>query len=206
MFEFANVKTDIRVRRWDADASLWVARRSLEDFGITEPTAYHFDHFDVRPYSVTEAYDTNLVTSAGWAALLGGVAGTTITTKFSNTAGRIGVGTSATAATAADTKLGGDTGGGSTTSYYQLVSAAPTITTNVAPATFIFNATFGTGVANFAWAEFGVDNGSASSVTTTGNVFFNHGISNQGVKASGQVWQMTVTLNCGYPNAANSVN
>lgn len=203
MHELATVRTDILVRRWDAEQTSWVRERT----GI-EPDARHFDMYGVKPYSVTEDFDTNLIVHAGWAALLGGIAGTSIGTKFSGTAGRIGVGTSSTAATAADVQLGGDTGGASTTSYYQLVSGAPVITTTTAPATLVFAATFGTGNANFAWNEFGIDNGTASSVTTTstGYVFINHGISAQGTKASGQTWNITATLNFGFPSGAGTVN
>jgi len=202
MQEFSNVRTDIVVRRWDADQTRYVAGK----LGW-QPEAADFDFYGVAPYLTTTEYDANLLTTAGWGALLGGIAGTTITTKFSNTAGRIGVGTSSTAATAADTKLGGDTGGASTTSYYQLVSAAPTINLTV-PATLVFTASFGSSVANFAWNEFGIDNFTASSVTTqaTGSVFINHGISAQGTKASGQTWNMTATLNFGYPSGAGTVS
>jgi hypothetical protein len=184
MLDTANVQTNIIVRRWET-----------EDAYLKN---------DV-PYLVTADENVNLITSAGWAALLGGVAGSTIGTKFSATAGRIGVGTSTGPAVATDTHLGGDTGSGSTTSYYQLVSSAPSINTGVVPATFTFQATYGTIVANFAWEEFGIDNAAASSVTTvgTGSVFFNHGISNQGTKVSGQVWQMTVTINCGYSGSVS---
>lgn len=203
MQELATVRTDILVRRWDAAQTSW----ATQCLG-REPIALDFDALGIKPYSETEHIDANLIVHAGWAALLGGIAGTSIGTKFSNTAGRVGVGTSSTAATAADVQLGGDTGSGSTTSYYQLVSAAPTITTNVAPATLVFSATYGTGVANFAWNEFGIDNGTASSVTTvsSGYVFINHGISAQGTKASGQTWNITATLNFGYPSGAGTVN
>jgi len=204
MLEFANVRTDIRVRRWDATQTEWVARHS----GILVPEARHFDALDCKPYHVTEAIDVNLVTRAGWAALLGGVAGTTIGNKFSSTAGRIGVGTISTAATSADVQLGGDTGTLSTTSYYALCGVAPTITTSVTPATLVFTASYGSAIANFAWNEFGIDNYTASSVTTVGtsSVFFNHGISAQGTKTSGQTWNMTVTLNFGFPSGAGTVN
>jgi hypothetical protein len=183
MLEVANVKTDILVRRWES-----------EDAYANGGT----------PYLVTSHENANLITSAGWAALLGGVAGATIGTKFSGAAGRIGVGTGTGPAQVTDTHLSGDTGSGSTTSYYQLVSSAPTINTSTAPATLTFQATYGTTVANFAWEEFGIDNFSGSSVTTIGtnSVFFNHGISNQGTKVSGQIWQMTVTINCGFPNGS----
>lgn len=203
MLELINVRTDIVVRRWDAVQTRWVQDRIGPG---REPVSHDFDFYGVKPYHVTEHNDANLVTLQGWTALIGGIAGTTIATKFSSTAGRIGVGTSTTAATAADVKLGGDTGGASTTSYYQLVSSAPTINVATAPATLIFAASFGGTVANFAWNEFGIDNGTVSSVTSSGNVFLNHGISAQGTKTSGQTWNMTATLNFGYPSGAGTLN
>lgn len=200
MLETANVQTNILVRRWDLDQVRYVTGQQ----GYWVEDAADFDFYGVKPYSETRHDNANLITNAGWAALLGGVAGATIGTKFSNAAGRIGVGTGTGPAQSSDTHLSGDTGSGSTTSYYQLVSAAPTIVTSSAPATLTFQATYGTTVANFAWNEFGIDNYSASSVTTVGttSVFFNHGISTQGTKVSGQVWQMTVTINCGFPNGS----
>jgi len=144
----------------------------------------------------------------GWVALLGGVAGTTMSPKFGAANGRIGVGTSSTAAAFAQTTLQGDTGAASTTSYFKLVSGAPTIATGSAPATLTFTAVFGTAVANFAWQEFGTDAGTADSVSnaTTGGTFFNRGVSAQGTKASGQTWTATETISFGYPSGAGTVS
>jgi hypothetical protein len=209
--ETAVVATTLTVERWDAEQTTWVARKCQRDFPhVGEPVAAHFSHFRVKPYLVTVDEDCNLVTLAGWAALLGGIAGTSITNKFSATFGRVGAGTSTTTPTAADTKLGGDTGGGSTTSYYALVSGAPTIVTTSAPVTLTFSATFGTTVGNFAWNEFGTDNYTASGVTTQGLggavIFFNHGLSAQGTKLSGQTWTATETISAGNPSGAGTVN
>jgi hypothetical protein len=207
MLEALTVATDFRVRRWDGDQVQWAARRlaRLPRHGSLTVHAREFDRLRVAPYSDTTDRDCNLVTQAGWVALIGGIAGTSITNKLSATHARIGVGTIATAAAYADTALGGDSGGSSTTSYYQLVSGAPVITTATTPPTVMLAATFGTSVANFSWAEFGCDNFTASGVTTTGLgasfIFLNHGISAQGTKVSGQVWTATVVFNCGY-NAA----
>lgn len=208
MLEALTVRTDFRVQKWDADQVGYVlgkldARKRQPfhavNFAIKPST---FEMFRVAPYSDTTDYDCNLVTQAGWVALIGGIAGTTVTNKLSATHARIGVGTVTTAAAYADTALGGDTGGSSTTSYYQLVSGAPVITTASTPPTILLAATFGTSVANFSWAEFGTDNYTASGVTTTGLgasfIFVNHGISAQGTKVSGQVWTATVVFNCGY--------
>jgi hypothetical protein len=202
--EGLTVATDFRVRRWDGDQVAWVLRKQPHRAGW-EPDARYFERLRVAPYSDTTDRDCNLVTQAGWVALIGGIAGTTITNKLSASHGRIGVGTVTTAAAYADTALGGDTGSASTTSYYQLVSAAPVLTTATTPPTIMLAATFGAGVANFPWNEYGTDNYTASGVTTTGLgagfLLFNHGISAQGTKVSGQVWTATVVFNCGY-NAA----
>jgi hypothetical protein len=211
MSERIGVRTSFHVERWDEEQTAWTLRKVQRDFGAPPwhdiPPA-QFAYYGVRPYLVTHDDDCNLVTEQGWAALLGSIAGTSITLKFSATAARIGVGTSATAANGADLKLTGDTGGASTTSYYKLVSGAPVITTTGVIGTLVFTAVFGTAVANFAWAEFGTDNGSADSVTITPTTpcFLNHGISAQGTKASGQTWTATETLSFGYPSGSGTLS
>jgi hypothetical protein len=213
MSERIGVRTSFHVERWDEEQTAWAIRRMgfgdrLPPLGPTQGlTPDQFASVGLTPYLVTHDDDCNLITEQGWAALLGSVAGTSITTKFSATQARIGVGTSVTAANGADTKVGGDTGAASTTSYYKLVSGAPVITTTGVIGTLVFVSVFGTGVANFAWAEFGTDNGSADSVTVTvtNPVFLNHGISAQGTKASGQTWTATETLSFGYPSGAGTL-
>lgn len=210
--DFMVFQTQLRVDRWDAEQTQWTLAKARAELGRDYPELRlgprAFERFGVRPYLITVDENCNLVTEQGWAALLGGIAGTTMTTKFSATQARIGVGTSTTAATGADTKLGGDTGGGSTTSYYKLVSGAPVISTVAAVATLVFTSVFGGSVANFAWQEFGTDNGSADGVTITATnpVFLNHGISSQGTKASGQTWTATETLSGGFPSGAGTIS
>lgn len=212
MRELAIAQTSLRVQRWDEDQTLWAARRlDLDPLAANLKIPPHrFAALGVRPYSDTLDEDCNLITQAGWVALLGSIAGTSITNKLSATNGRICVGTSATAAAYADAHLGGDTGGGSTTSYCELVSGAPTISTASSPPTLALTAVFGTAVANFAWAEFGTDNYTASGVTSqslgAGFIFINHGISSQGTKASGQTWTATETITFGYPSGSGTVS
>jgi hypothetical protein len=209
------ISTSFNVKRYDEEmASYAMAKLGYGDWlppltsrGITPD---EFASVGIRPYSETQEDDCNLVVQAGWVALLGGIAGTSITNKFSATQGRIGVGTGATAAAYANTTLVGDTGGSSTTSYFQLVSSAPTIATGSSPPTLVLVAAFAGGNANFAWAEFGSDNWNASGVTSTGlganDIFFNRGVSSQGTKASGQVWTATETISFGYPSGAGTVS
>jgi hypothetical protein len=207
--EYVRVSTSFNVRRWDAEQTEWALRRidrdavgwlrRGRDVTIRPET---FARLGVAPYSETQDDDCNLVTQAGWVAILGSIAGTSIATKFSATAGRIGAGTVSTAAAYTDAHLGGD--GSAATALYKLVSGAPAIATGSSPPTLTFTAVFGTAAANFAWAEFGTDNGTADSSTVSG-VFLNHGVSSQGTKASGQTWTATETLTFGFPSGAGSV-
>lgn len=212
--EYVKVSTSFNVKRYDADMTDWALRKL--GYGETRPplggvqglTPRQFASVGIRPYSETQQDDCNLIVQAGWVALLGGVAGTTMSPKFSASNGRIGVGTSSTAAAYSQTTLQGDTGVASTTSYFKLVSGAPTISTASSPPTLVFTAAFGTGVANFAWQEFGTDAGTADSVSnaTTGGTFFNRGVSSQGTKASGQTWTATETISFGFPSGAGTVS
>jgi hypothetical protein len=209
--EAAGVHTDFTVQRWDAEQTEWARKRLIAKQWYNpdaELTPRIFRELGVEPYSVTTDYDCNLIVQAGWVALLGGVAGATMSPKFGAANARIGVGTSVTAATYAQTTLVGDTGGGSVTSYFKLCSGAPTISTGSTPPTLVFSAVFGTAVANFAWNEFGSDAGTADSVSnaTTGGTFFNRGVSAQGTKAGGQTWTATETISFGYPSGAGTVS
>jgi hypothetical protein len=210
--EYAGVRTDFMVERWDEEQTVWAHNRLMLQFGELhpEPVKIDFANLGVKPYMITVEENCNLIVVAGWAALFGGVAGTTITNKFSATQGRIGVGTSSTAAASSQTTLVGDTGGSSTTSQFVLCGAAPTLSTAATPCTMVFTATFTGTLANFAWNEFGTDNWNVSGVTATGlganEVFFNRGVSAQGTKASGQTWTATETLSFGFPSGAGTVN
>jgi hypothetical protein len=207
----AGIHTDFQVERWDAEQTDWVMKKIIaenRDLPGLELTPRLFRRLGVRPYSVTIDRDCNLVVQAGWVALLGGVAGTTMSPKFGAANARIGVGTSSTAAAFANTTLTGDTGAGSTTSYFKLCSGAPAIATGSSPPTLTFTAVFGTAQANFAWNEFGSDAGTADSVsnTTTGGTFFNRGVSAQGTKAAGQTWTATETISFGFPSGSGTVS
>jgi hypothetical protein len=214
MHEHISVQTRFNVKRYDAEQTAWALRRL--GYGDTRPplggvqglTPGQFASVGIRPYLETQEDDCNLIVQNGWIALLGGVAGTTMSPKFGAANGRIGAGTSSTAAAYSQTTLVGDTGAASTTSYFKLVSGAPTIATGSAPATLTFVAAFGTAVANFAWNEFGTDAGTADSVSnaTTGGTFFNRGVSAQGTKASGQTWTATETISFGFPSGAGTVS
>jgi len=201
--EAGAVRTSFTVRRWDAEQTGWTRAR-LTAGGYSprkELTGRIFARYGVAPYSVTVDEDCNMILQAGWVALLGGIAGTSITTKWGATVGRIGVGDSATAAAYAQTDLQA-----STNKYYQLVSGAPVIATGSSPATLTFTAAFGSANGNFAWQEFVSDEGTASNTGPVVAVCLNRGVSAQGTKASGQTWTATATISFGYPSGAGTVS
>lgn len=188
MIESAIGTTRWRVRRWDAEQTLYVARNIWTPDG--QLYADDFDALDVEPYSVTEV-EGNLITTAGWTRLMSLLTATGSTQALTATAVRIGVGDSNTAEAYTDTDLGASAG--STHRYFMTVGGAGTLGTR----TLAFTATFGSSDGNFAWNEFGLDVGtpSVSAGTTVNALLFNHkaGIA-QGTKASGQTWAATATL------------
>lgn len=215
--EFAAVSTSLLIKKWTAEQTAFALRKADSDalalLQAGENVTVHeatFARYGIEPFEVWQRDNVNNVLQAGWVALLGGIAGTSITNKFSATNGRIGVGTSSTAVSYTQTALQGDTGGSSTTSYYKLVSGAPTISTGSSPPTLVFTSAFGTAVANFAWNEFGTDNYTADGVTTTGLgagvIFFNRGQVAMGTKVSGQTWTATETISFGFPSGAGTVS
>jgi hypothetical protein len=220
VIEAITARTDLEIFKWHAGQAEWVLNRMGDDRALSElrrggnvavrPEVFAL--YGVAPYEIWRMENVNNVLQAGWVALLGGIAGTTVTNKFSAANGRIGVGTSSTAVSYSQTALVGDTGASSTTSYYQLVSGAPVIATASSPPTLTLTATFGTGVANFAWNEFGTDNYTTSSVTATtfggSYLFFNRGIpaGGMGTKASGLIWSATEVVSFGMPSGSGTVS
>lgn len=131
-----------------------------------------------KPYAV-DVFEGNILCNEGINELWTLVAGTG-GTKYDNTNAHIIVGTGTTAASASDTeatftsgvKKGMDTG-------YPTYGSSQTVT---------FQATYGGTEANQAWNEFGVLN------AATGGKLLNRKVSNQGTKASGQIWQVQLQI------------
>ncbi len=107
---------------------------------------------------------------------------------YDNTHCRLGVGNSATAATATDTDLNA-AAGSSNRQFVVMDSTFP----SRASQTLSFKATHTTGLSNFHWQEWGLDNGVANGTTVTAN-FLNHKVTDLGTKTSAAAWAFTVTL------------
>ena len=143
------------------------------------------------PYEVT-LREGNLLMYGGasclWQCLIGNGTGTAAQTLtfFNNGNAYIGVGDSSTAAAATQTDLQAATNKlrkAMDATYPQHTDA-----TTSGAASISFRATFGSSDANFAWAEWGVFNGSS------GGRMLNRKVESLGTKASGATWVFTVTL------------
>jgi hypothetical protein len=143
--------------------------------------------FGIEPYEVVDA-GYNLLCTAGVTRIWNLTTNQGATQAFDATHTRIGVGNGTTAAAAGDTDF--SAAAGSTNRQFKTVSGAGTVSTN----TLQFAATFSTALANFVWAEWGIDQGTADATTVTAPLL-NHAVPNSlGTKTSSAAWTFTVTL------------
>lgn len=133
------------------------------------------------PYA-EETFEGNLLTNAGIDRMLDLTFGLGATQAFDATHLRIGVGDSSTAAAASQTDLQA-----ATNKQWKTIDSRARSAETV---TII--ATFGTSQANFAWAEWAMDQGTADGTTVTAPML-NRKVASMGTKASGAVWVFTVT-------------
>lgn len=186
--------TTWRVDRWDAEQTAWAQNRIGE---LLQPTDADFRRLGVRAYETTE-HAGNVICTAGWTRMLNLLTAQGAVQAYDATHTRIGAGDGTVTAgggsvpaVAADTDLAAVAG--STHRWFQLVGGVGTVGGTV-PKTLVIVATFGTADGNFAWNEFGIDQGTASGNTVTA-ALLNHATSiAQGTKASGQTWTATATL------------
>jgi hypothetical protein len=186
--------TIFQVEKWDDDQIAY-ARRRLDRIGhrqLWEPDAADFGALNVRPFEVYTKDHANLILDAGWQMLMNGIAGSAVT-KFSTTGpvGRIGGGISSTAAAYTQTDLQAATGAANR--QWELLSANPTVG-STHTAGLVFAATFPTTDGNFAWAEFGVDSGTAAGTGASVATMLSRGTASPGTKTSAQTWNATVTI------------
>lgn len=138
--------------------------------------AGHLDPFEV----VT--IDGNLLLNAGITRIWNLVAGAG-GTAFNAANCRLGVGDSTTAAAATQTDLQA-----ATNKYYKLCDSV-----TVSGQNLVIVATFGTAVANFAWEEWGIDNGTASNTTPVAPML-NRKVATVGTKQNTMTWVATATI------------
>lgn len=142
----------------------------------------------------TRDFGTNLWTTAGWQnrVLANLTAVPASTAVFDATHTRIGVGNGVTAAAVGNTDLAASAG--STNRQFKLVDSGPTIAASGGTGSVAWPATFGTGVGNFVWAEWCVDNGTADGTTVTATML-NRAVPNSLLtKTSAVAITLTTTL------------
>lgn len=133
---------------------------------------------------------SNLLTTAGLGritSLIIGGGGQAATA----TAARVGVGNSSTAASAGQTDLQASSGAGNR-QFNTMEATYPQASAGV----LTFKASYASGEALFAWAEWGIDIGTptVSAGTTVNALLLNRKVADNGTKATGSVWAFTVTI------------
>ncbi|CAG0984261.1 hypothetical protein GPROT1_02520 [Gammaproteobacteria bacterium] len=137
--------------------------------------------FEAGEHYEKSVIEGNLLLNEGITELLALLTGGSAN-AFSNANARLGVGDSATAAAAAQTALQA-----STNKLYKAMEAGYPAVANQSVS---FRSVFGSSEANFAWEEFSVMNGSDEATSKN----LNRKVSSQGTKASGQTWQLDLTI------------
>jgi hypothetical protein len=132
-----------------------------------------------------EAFETivnkgNVLLNEGITAMWNLIGGLTAT-AFSNANAYLGVGDSATAATASQTGLQASTN----KAYVAMSATYPQVSNQ----TITFQGIFDGSTGNFAWNEMTVASGNSDSA-----VNMNRKVSSQGTKISGQVWTLTLAI------------
>lgn len=142
---------------------------------------------DEERESGAEPYETlviegNVLLNAGGTLILNRLINSG--TAFSASVGRIGVGDSSTAAVASQTDLQA-----ATNKQWVLVDSAP----SVSGQTITFVATFTSALANFAWNEWAIDQGTSNGTTVVATCL-DRKVASMGTKASGASWTLTVQI------------
>lgn len=196
----------------DTDRSFWKIVANVQKFdraAIERARKFFNLPDDVEPLgwqlqAVAAPYDTvveegNLLVRQGLKRLIDRLVETSSVNGInaSSPRGRIGVGNSNTAAAATDTDL--NASAGSSNRQFNMFDSAPTVGTGASSGVVTIVVTFGTGVANFAWQEWGIDGGTAAGTTVTSDAastpgLINHKVTSLGTKTSSSSWVLTVTI------------
>jgi hypothetical protein len=173
----------------EAEALVICAREGRSDLG--EVLKENF-----TPYETIHT-EGNLLTRLGRKRIMDRLVGTASNQALDNTHLRIGTGNSATAAVDTDTDLGA--AAGSANRQFQMADSAATVGTGASSGQITVVSTFGTGVGNYAWQEWGLDGGTAAGTTVTADTnttpgLVNHKITSLGTKTSAASWVFTITI------------
>lgn len=163
----------------ETDCLSWNVHTTLEKWFDEDEHANGFAPDEV------ETFDGNLLLNAGITRLcnlLIGAGGQ----AFTNTNSRLGVGDDATAAVATQTDLVA-----ATNKYWMTMDAT---FPSVSAQTITWKATFASGVANFVWAEWGIDAGTTANTGPVVAPMLNRKVATMGTKASGAVWVLTISV------------
>ncbi len=159
----------------------WTIRRYKDDAAYQAgiPTPVQDPQGNVLPAEST--FENNVLLNEGINNVLGPVlTGTGSPTVYDEANANLGVGDSSTAASASQTGLQG-----TNTTFSAMKAGFPTFSSQVAT----WEAEFGGTEANHSWQEFTVVN----AVDDTGDNL-NRKVSDQGTKASGQTWTLTLEI------------
>lgn len=127
----------------------------------------------------TQRFSGNVALNEGLQQIIDIIGGISSPTLWNNANARVGVGNSNTAANATQTGLLGGS-----TAFVAMDGGYPQRSGQVAS----WRGTFGSGIAEFAWEEFTVDNGAV------GNINLNRYVTSKGTKGSGETWVLTVQI------------
>lgn len=161
------------IEKYTAEQVDWVEQKS----GIVNPSGEILRQY-LAPDEVSESDEPNLTTTAGLGRITDLLTNGTAPARF--TAANVvmlGVGDTATAATAADTQLGSNS---AAHSWYIPADSAPTrVTTTVTNDTVQIVGTFNTSNSDFVWQEWGIVLGTVTTATATfpvtgSPILFNH--------------------------------
>lgn len=199
--DFFRWKASVRLDKFTA-AQEKAAITALIEQGLTEDEAedprrfgrYMLDHF--QPYE-TLRDEGNLLTRLGRKRIIDRLVATASNQGLDSTHLRIGTGNSATAAVDTDTDLGA--AAGSSNRQFQMADSAATVGSGASSGQMTVVSTFGTGVGNYAWQEWGLDGGTAAGTTVTSDTnttpgLVNHKITSLGTKTSAASWVFTITI------------
>jgi hypothetical protein len=184
-----NWKAAVKVEKWDPDSVSW----ARDHRGLFRPSGRELARA-LAPDDIAE-WEGNLLVNAGIGRLEDLLIGVASIAAYTNATARLGTGNGSTAAAATDTDL--SAAAGASNRWFNAMDAT---FPSRSGQTLTFKATFASGDGNYAWNEWGIDGGGASSavVGTNGSstaALLNHKSGAAlGTKVSGAIWAFTATV------------